>query len=182
MLKLDFSVFPDLRTDRLVLREVTAADAPALFALRTDERVMRHLARPRASTERDAADLIEQIAEGRSNGTGITWGISLVEAPELIGTIGFYRLRPEHYTAEVGYLLSPDQWRKGLMKEALTAVTAHGFGLGFWRIEAITDPDNGASRGLLERSGYRYEGTLRGNLHWQGKQLDSAVYARLASD
>ena len=182
MLELDLSAFPVLRTERLVLREITAADAPALFALRTDERVMRHLARPRASTEQDAAGLIEQIAEGRSKGTGITWGICLPDAPKLLGTIGFYRLRPEHYTAEVGYLLSPDHWRQGLMMEALIAVTAHGFGMGFWRIEAITDPANAASRGLLERSGYRYEGTLRGNMHWQGTQLDSAVYARLASD
>jgi ribosomal-protein-alanine N-acetyltransferase len=183
MLAIDFSRFPELRTERLLFRELEPSDAKSLYAMRSDERVMRHIGRPRATSLQDAIDLIERIACDRASNNGMTWGMQLAGSNELIGTIGFYRLKPEHFTGEVGYLLHPDHWGRGLMSEALDLVTNHGFGrIGFHRIEAITAPENQPSRRVLERCGYRLEGILRGNYHWQGAQLDSALYGRLRTD
>ncbi|MCB9184908.1 MAG: GNAT family N-acetyltransferase [Flavobacteriales bacterium] len=180
---LDFSVFPDLRTDRLRLREMRADDTDRLFALRSDPRVMRHIGRPIAQERADARELIDRNAAIRASNEGLTWAITLADDDTLIGTIGFYRLKPEHWTGEVGYLLDPAHWGKGLMREALEHITEHGFtAIGFHRIEAITAPDNTASRALLERCGYRLDGIMRGNYHWEGRQLDSAVYGRLIGD
>lgn len=181
MLYLDFSRPSDLLTTRLLLRELVTADAPALFALRSDERVMRMIARPRAAALHEAEQLITVIAADRAANTGITWGITLREDDTLIGTIGFYRVKPEHHCAEVGYLLHPDHWRKGLMSEALDAVVLHGFStMGFHRIEAITDPGNTASNALLARHGFQQEAHLREDLRWAGRYLDSLVWGRLA--
>lgn len=183
MQQLDLSHFPALRTERLLLREPVPSDAEHLFTLRSDPRVMQHIGRPTAQGLDDARELIDRIATDRAANEGITWAICLRDSPELIGTIGFYRLKPEHWTGEVGYLLAPAHWRKGLMREALVEVTRHGFeAIGFKRIEAITAPENTASRELLVRCGYRLEGILRGNYHWNGQQLDSAVYGRLIGD
>lgn len=183
MLAIDFSRFPELRTERLLFRELEPSDAKSLYAMRSDERVMRHIGRPRATSLQDAIDVIERIACDRASNNGMTWGMQLAGSIELIGTIGFYRLKPEHFTGEVGYLLHPDHWGRGLMSEALDLVTGHGFGrIGFHRIEAITAPENQPSRRVLERCGYRLEGILRGNYHWQGAQLDSALYGRLRTD
>jgi ribosomal-protein-alanine N-acetyltransferase len=183
MLVLDLDLFPVLRTARLVLRELVPGDATALFALRTDERVMRMLARPRATTLQDAEQLIATIASDRVANNGITWGITLREDDTLIGTIGFYRVKHEHHCAEVGYLLHPDHWRKGIMGGALDAVVKHGFErLGFHRIEAITDPANTASNALLARHGFRQEAHLREDTLWQGRFLDSLVWGRLVGE
>ncbi len=181
MLTLDLSDFPRLATDRLVLRELSVDDAPALFAMRSDDRVMRHIGRPRAGALEDAFTLIERIAHDRSANEGITWGLSVHGDDTLIGTIGYYRLKLEHHRAEIGYMLGFDHWGKGLMGEALDAAVACGFErFKFHSIEAVTDPRNGPSNKLLERHGFAREGLLRENYYWNGEFQDSAVWAKLA--
>jgi ribosomal-protein-alanine N-acetyltransferase len=55
-------------------------------------------------------------------------GIAFLNEPStVIGTICFWNLKPEHYRGEIGYMLHPDHWRKGIMKEAINAVVNYGF-------------------------------------------------------
>jgi [ribosomal protein S5]-alanine N-acetyltransferase len=173
--------FHSLSTARLVLRELRPSDASELFIMRSDPQVMEHIGRPRAATLADAEKLIETIAEDQRNDDGITWAITLKESDNLIGTIGYYRLKKAHFRGEVGYSLMSDHWRKGYMGEALEAVVACGFEqLGFHSIEAVTDPRNIASNTLLERHGFVREGLFKENYHWNGEFLDSAVWSRIA--
>ena len=46
-------------------------------------------------------------------------------------------------------------------------------------IEAVTDPENYASWGLLEKNGFIREGHFKEDCFWQGKYLDSFVYSLL---
>ena len=181
MLQIDLRTFPVLTTARLVLREVHSDDASDLFALRSDQRVMEHLGRPRATTLQDAHDLIARILHDRNENDGITWAITQKGDDRMIGTIGFYRLMKEHFRAEIGYLLHPDHWRKGIMGEAIDAAVACGFDrLKFHSIEAVTDPANTASNRLLEKHGFVREGLFRENYFWNGKFYDSAVWSKLS--
>ncbi len=181
MLTLDLTDFPALTTDRLVLRELSPADAAALFAMRSDERLMEHIGRPRATTLLDAEGLIASITNDRSENIGITWGLTLHGSNTLIGTIGYYRLKLEHHRGEIGYMLGFDHWGKGLMGEALDAAVACGFErFGFHSIEAVTDPRNSASNKLLERHDFIREGLFKENFYWNGGFLDSAVWSKLA--
>ncbi len=181
MLTLDLSLFPILRTDRLLLRELAPEDAEALFAMRNDERVMAHIGRPRATTLQDAADLLARIAKDQAENSGITWGLTLHGADRIIGTIGYYRLKLEHHRGEIGYMLGFDHWGKGLMGEALVGAVACGFErFGFHSIEAVTDPRNTASNKLLERQGFVREGLFKENYYWNGEFQDSAVWSKLA--
>jgi ribosomal-protein-alanine N-acetyltransferase len=172
--------FPILRTERLLLRRIVTDDAPALFVMRSDERVMRHIPRPMTTSIAEAAEIIASLEEVRAKNEGITWGIALADRCELIGTIGFYRWKKEHFRAEVGYLLHPDHWGKGLAGEALDAVVEHGFKvLGLHSIEAVTDPGNTASNALLARHGFVQEAHFREDHFWNGRFLDSLVWSRL---
>ena len=189
MLALDLSDFPVLTTERLVMRQLSAADAPALFAMRSDDRVMQHIGRPMATTLQDATDLIDRIAADRTANTGITWALTLkasssrsIEGDDtLIGTIGYYRLKLEHHRGEIGYMLGFDHWGKGLMGEALDAAVGCGFErFKFHSIEAVTDPRNTASNTLLERHGFMREGLFKEDYYWNGEFLDSAVWSKLA--
>lgn len=181
MLQLDFTTFPVLRTERLVLRQAGSEDVEPLFRLRNDERTMEYLSRKRATTRSDVEELMVRMEEERITAKSLSWMLCRKEDAVMVGTIGLYRIKAEHHGTEVGYLLSPEHWGRGLMQEALNAVTAYGLGpLGFHRMEAITDPRNGRSRALLERCGYVLEGIHRENYHVEGRYMDSAVYARLA--
>jgi ribosomal-protein-alanine N-acetyltransferase len=116
----------------------------------------------------------------RSN-DGITWAMTFQGKDELIGTIGYYRLKKEHHRGEIGYMLAPEHWRNGIMQEALEVVVRCGFErIGFHSIEAITDPRNTASNRLLERGGFVREGLFKEDFFWDGQFLDSAVWSRLA--
>ena len=182
MLAFAGSSFAILAKERLVLSELLATAAQALFMLRSDARVMHHIGRPIATTLRDAEELIERITQDRKDGAGITWSITLKDDDMLIGTIGYYRLKLENYRGEIGYMLSAYHWRKGLMGEALKAAEECGFEyLGFHSIEAITDPENIASNGLLEKHGFTREGLFKENFYWNGEFKDSAVWCKLSA-
>ena len=182
MLTVNFSPFPVMTTERLVLRKLVRTDAPALFAMRSDERVMQHIGRPRATALEDARKLIAVCTKDHASNHGITWAITMRNDDTQIGTIGYYRLKLEHYRAEIGYMLSPGHWRKGIMGEALEAAVACGFErFGFHSIEADTDPLNVASNTLLARHGFVREGLFKENFFWNGEFKDSAVWSRLAA-
>lgn len=176
-----FEPFPTLHTERLVLRQPLPNDAERNFLLRTDERVMAYIGRPRPNNVQEAAAMLELLEHDRNAGTRLGWIIALPEDPAMIGTIGLYKLEPEHQLAEVGFQLMHEQWGNGLMREALTAVTRFAFDeLGAHRVEARTDPRNTRTRALLERCGFTLEGVLRESYYWDGEFLGTAVYGRLA--
>ncbi len=181
MLDTTFSPFPELSTERLRLRAVAVADAAALFAIRSDHRVMEHIGRPMAVTIDDALHLIDTMTKDHAANEGITWAITMKPNDLLIGTIGYYRLKKEHYRGEVGYMLAIEHWRKGIMREALDAVVRCGFDrLGFHSIEAITSPENTASNALLASCGFIREGLFKEDFFWNGEFRDSAHWSKLA--
>ncbi|MFZ1331272.1 MAG: GNAT family N-acetyltransferase, partial [Flavobacteriales bacterium] len=108
MLQLKTDPFPTLNTERLVLREITMDDVEAVFAIRSDERVMQYIGKPRAKDIKDSVELIERVQKGREESSSITWGITTKSDPKLIGMIGYYRIQLEHYRGEIGYALHAD--------------------------------------------------------------------------
>lgn len=180
MLTVQFTPFPELRTPRLLLRQVQPSDAPQLLALRSNPAVMQYIPRPLAQTEADVLALITQFNTMVANNEGIHWALTVQGQQTLIGTIGIFGIRPEHVCAEVGYLLDPVQQGKGLMKEALQAVTDYGFNtMRLHSIEAVIDPGNTASAMLLEKCGFTKEAHSRKPEFLMGRFWDSVVYSRL---
>ena len=180
MLQINFQPFPQIPTERLLLREITRADAADLFALRSNKGLMRYIDRPLAQTAQDALNLIEIIITALKNNDGITWGITLKNNPQLIGTIGFWRILKEHHRAEIGYLLSDTFQRQGIMQEAITAVINYGFNvLQLHSIEGNVNPANTASIMLLEKNKFIREAYFRENYYYNGKFIDSLVYSLL---
>ena len=181
MLDLNFDPFPTIETERLILRAIKDTDANELFHLRSDKNVMQFIDRPLAETIDDALKLIKVISDGHTNKESITWAITLKDIPELIGTIGFWRIEKEHYRAEIGYLLNPAQQGKGIMQEAMKVVFQYGFEImKLHSVEANVNPENTASIKLLEKNGFVREGYFRENYFYNGKFLDSAIYSLLS--
>jgi [ribosomal protein S5]-alanine N-acetyltransferase len=180
-LQVSFTPFPLLRTERLVLRRMEPQDAEAMLFLRSDPTIMQYLDREPLHTTGEAALFIRHINDSLERNEGITWGISLTDDPQLLGTIGFWRLMKEHYRAEIGYLLHPGYWGRGLVSEAMTAVMNYGFDvLKLHSVEANVNPDNKASVRILEKAGFVQEAYFRENYFFQGKFLDSMIFSKLA--
>jgi ribosomal-protein-alanine N-acetyltransferase len=86
-------------------------------------------------------------------------------------------------SAQVGYWIGPDFARQGYMTEALTGLVQYAFTkLDLGRIEAACLPENAASRALLDRTGFRYEGVAQSYLQINGRWRNHVLYANLRSD
>ncbi len=155
---INFTPFPNLATVRLKLRQMKIEDAHEIFILRSDERILKFLDIPKATTIDDARKYIEKINEGITRNEWIMWGISLQNSDTLIGTICYWNISKEHFTADIGFVLHPDFQGKGIMLEVLATVLDYGFNtIRFNFIDAVIDPDNVRSIKLLEKNGFAYD-------------------------
>ena len=181
MLEINFLPFPILKTKRLILRQANTDDANAILALRSNEQVMKYIPRPYLKNITDALDLIAMLDDKIEHGIGINWGICFLEDPKkLLGIIGYYRMKPEHYRAEVGYMLLPEHSGKGIVSEALQKVIEYGFKeMKLHSIEAILDPENKGSEKVLLKNGFVKEAHLIENEYYEGRFLDSMIYSLL---
>ncbi len=181
MMEPSFVPFPALTTSRLLLRAISQQDVDAIFALRTSPETLRFIDKKPLASKAEATLMIKKISDDVLLGEGITWGISLSANPDvLIGTIGLWKIMKEHYRAEIGYMLLPEYYKKGLMKEALAAVTDYGFNdMGLHSIEANINPANEASERLLISAGFVKEAHFKENYYFDGRFLDSVIYSLL---
>jgi ribosomal-protein-alanine N-acetyltransferase len=73
-------------------------------------------------------EFISKINKAVDENESILWGITFLSDPSVvIGTICLWNIQKENYRSEIGYLLHPDHWRKGIMKEAINSVTGLWF-------------------------------------------------------
>jgi ribosomal-protein-alanine N-acetyltransferase len=153
-----FPVFPELATERLVLRELTAADV---------DWYLRHFSRPeivigqgypppadRAAAEAELRTFVLDLFAARN---GFRWGIATCNDPALIGSAGLYKWVDEPLRqAELGYDLEPAAWGRGYMREAVGAILDFAFGpMRLERVEAFVLSSNVRSQRVLDRLGFR---------------------------
>ncbi len=173
----------ELQTSRLTLRPLTDADAEGLLEVHADANVARYARMPVWTGLEQARELISQSRAWWSTGQHVCLGIERKDAAGCIGTCTLFDIRRASRRAEIGFVLGARSWRQGYMTEALTAVLDFAFrDLGLNRVEADTDPRNGAATALLEKLGFAREGVLRERWITAGEKSDTAWYGLLRSE
>ncbi|MER3114496.1 GNAT family N-acetyltransferase [Bacillus altitudinis] len=175
--------FPTIHTESLILKQATITDAEDMHIYLSNETVCRYMGIDAHETIEDTKGEINWYDNIFKEQTGIRWGISLKNNPTIIGSCGFLNLEKQHLRTEIGYELHHDHWRKGIMKEAITAVLRYGFQeMNLNRIEALIDPQNITSVKLLEQFNFVREGLLREYEYSKGKFDDVLMYGLLNKD
>jgi RimJ/RimL family protein N-acetyltransferase len=148
---------PEIETTRLRLRAFAPADFDAFAAMRADPEVMRYIGTGEPQDRaRSEAWLGKNEQRWRRNGFGM-WAAEHKELGRVIGWCGLVFL-DETPEVEVGYGFARDFWGRGLATEAARRSLRFGFeGMGLGRIVAIAQPENVASRRVMEKLGMRYE-------------------------
>jgi RimJ/RimL family protein N-acetyltransferase len=157
-----------LRTQRLVLRRAEARDLDDLHACLSHPAAMRYWSTPEHETlEETRAWLKSMMAAGDDSDDFV---VEL--AGRVIGKAGAWRL------PEVGFLIHPDHWGKGLAAEAMRAVITHLFATHpVAALTAEADPRNAASLRLLGRLGFVETGRAERTLLWRDEWCDSVYLA-----
>ncbi|MEO6405166.1 MAG: GNAT family N-acetyltransferase [Ferruginibacter sp.] len=180
MLELNFDPFPVLLTERLIMRKVSMEDIEQMFELRSNPDAMKYINRPLVKSIDDIKPLLEKMND---NTQRIQWAICFKNHDRVIGTIGYHIIEKDHYRAELGYMLHPDFWRKGLMNEAIPAVINYGFNeIRLHSIEARINPANEASSKILLKHKFKKEGFFRESYFFEGVFYDSEIYGLLKAD
>ena len=144
---------PEYRTERLILKGVSMADAPSYTKHFVDYDVIRNLSAlvPWPYPENGIEEYLKSIIPHQGNGKW-SWGIYLQSAhEELIGTIDLWlEGKPENR----GFWLGKKFWNQGIMTESMYPVMDFAFyNAGFKHLILANAVGNIASRRIKEKTG-----------------------------
>ncbi|MGH9796971.1 MAG: GNAT family N-acetyltransferase [Candidatus Polarisedimenticolia bacterium] len=163
---------------RFIIRDWRAGDAEALIHHANNRRVSINLRDtfPWPYTGRDAAEWIRTA----TTATPVTHFAIEIDG-EAAGGIGLRFGRDVfRQAAEIGFWLGEPYWNRGIVTEAVRALTDYAFEhFPIVRIQAGVFDWNPASRRVFAKAGYAYEGCMRQTITKDGKVIDLHVYARL---
>ncbi len=126
---------------------------------------------------------IEKIYSERSPDSG-TFIIEKKDRTR-IGVVHFFQTCFGGYVSvtEIGYLIVPSEYGKGYATEAVGIISDYFFLLrDIVRIQAIIDNRNIASIRVLEKNGFKKEGTIRKLAFIKGKWEDGVLYSLLREE
>lgn len=167
--RVDWFDLPVLHTPRLLLRELTPQDAPALLPILGDPDNMRFYAR--AFTPEEIASGIERQIERYRSGTGLL-GMIMKETGALVGDCGpVWQEVDGRRELEIGYHVHPAWQNRGLATEAAHAVREYAFtSLGADAVISMIRPENMPSRRVAEKNGLKLDRIV----FWRG--FDHCIY------
>ena len=157
-----------IRTRRLLLRRAQPGDLAAAHAMLSHPAAMRYWATPEHATLDQSRAWLDEMIAGHPDCDDFV----VEHAGQVIGKCGAWRL------PELGFLLHPDHWGKGLATEALRALIPYLFRRH--PIKALTadvDPRNHASTRVLTRLGFVETGRASRTLLWRDEWCDSVYLA-----
>ncbi len=161
------------------------ADAAALARLHADPRAMRYWSTaawapddlPRAEA------FLDDVEEGARGGALLRFAARRPGSPALVGWVTLFRIAPPRPRVEIGYLLDPALWGRGLGRRMIALALEHAIdALRAKQIEAEVDPMNLASCRVLESLGFQREGPLRERWRTDSEMQSMALYRLIASD
>jgi ribosomal-protein-alanine N-acetyltransferase len=175
-------------TERLTLRLPHHGDYLAWSALRNSSRdfltpweptwASDHLTR-KAFTNR-----VQWAQRSVTTGSGLPLFMFRKADQALIGAITLDNIvRGPSQSGTLGYWVGQSHVRQGYMREAILGVVRYSFEtLDLSRIQAACLPENEASRGVLEKTGFKYEGVAQSYLQINGRWRNHVIYACLRHD
>jgi len=90
---------------------------------------------------------------------------------------------PAEYAFEIGYVLVPNERRKGYCTEAVKIIVDYLFlSRNIVRIQALTDAENMASQRVLGKVGFKKEGTIRKSGFTRGEWRDRCLFSILREE
>ena len=101
-----YASLPELETDRLRLRRISMRDAEDMYAYASNDEVAQYVTWETHRSIEDSKRFIQYILAQYAKHDIAPWGIELKENRRLIGTVDFVWWRPEHQSAEIGYVLA----------------------------------------------------------------------------
>lgn len=178
---------------QIILRPVKPTDAEAIYSGAQDPEVPKFTTLPANYTIDNAINFAKNRApERHANRLELIFAIdarfderdgATDQLVQLAGIISLHSIDFANHRAEIGYWLVKEARNKGIGTAAVELLTEYGLmTMGFRRIDALVDNRNEASKRLLIKAGYEFEGLLKKYVtRADGSQIDMAIFAATSS-
>ena len=176
----DFRTKPTLTGEKVVLRPVTASDAPVLYPMMVDPGIRR-------LTGSHGQMSSERVVQWYASRAGCADRLDLAVVDRMTGAcVGEAVLNewsPCDESCNFRILVGPPGQDRGLGTEATRLMVGHGFEkLGLHRVSLEVYAFNPRARRAYEKVGFVAEGVLRDALCWDGEWVDATVMSILARE
>ncbi|HRF96840.1 MAG TPA: GNAT family N-acetyltransferase, partial [Aggregatilineales bacterium] len=169
----DFSTFPILTTERLILRRLHHDDAGAIMELFSDPQVLRFLNNSPTDTLKKATQLINWLDGAFDKQEAVQWAFVLRDENRFIGTGGNYAWDRDDRHIDIGYNILPKYWGKGYATEASHAMIKWTFeNMNVHRIQSDCTDGHIASERVMLKCGFKFEGISRQSCWEHGRFVD----------
>ncbi len=171
-----FSNIPNLKTDRLILRQIIPSDCKDIYEYSRIKDVTKYLLWNRHESIEYTKYYINSVRRLYKKGEFYDWAVVIKESGKMIGTCGFTEINQTHLRAEVGYVINPSYQGMGYATEAVMAVISFAFNhLGMHRVEAHYMKGNEKSLAVMKRCGMSEEGMLKDFMLVKGMFRDIGI-------
>jgi [ribosomal protein S5]-alanine N-acetyltransferase len=174
----------EILTDHLLLRKFLYSDSDDMLRYWvSDPRIQLRYCEPVYSNQQEVRGLLDKYIGAYQNEDSYRWAITLKNTGECIGQIAFFLMDSANHFAEIEYCVGSEFHGKGLVTEACQAVIRFGFEqIHLHKIQISHQPGNPASKKVIEKCGFQYEGTLRDFFYQDGQYVDRLFYSMLESE
>jgi ribosomal-protein-alanine N-acetyltransferase len=165
------------------MRKILPADCADMYDYSRRPETSRYLLWSPHANLRYTKKYISHVQNAYRNENFYDFALVDKESGRMIGTCGFTSFDLQNNSAEIGYVLHPEFWGKGLAKEAVLRLMAFGFAeLRLHRLSAKIMTNNTASKRVAEKCGMRHEPTLKSSLLVKGEYRTIKIYAILREE
>ncbi len=172
--------FPELTTERLILRKFRPDDIEWVYQGLSHRDVIRYYGVSYDSLEA-AKEQMDWFVSIEKEEKGIWWAVCCKNRHIFLGGIGFNNWDKENRKTEMGYLLLPEHWGSGIIKEAGLAACEYAFQImSVHRIEAMVETENLNSKKIMYKLNFELEGVMRDCEIKGGKFVSLEMYAKLS--
>ena len=173
-----------LETSRLLLRPWRSSDAPRLCEICQDKALSEFTRIPYPYTLKHAKDFLKKGKLEAKRGETYDFAIALKETGLVVGNVAFARIDKRDNRAELAYHLAREFRGRGIMPEAAGLLLGYGFKkLKLNRIEVMHGAGNESSKRVIQKLGFKFEGTLRKRAKLQsGGYKDQPIYSLLREE
>ena len=174
----------EIETDRLYLRPFKYSDDDDMLKYWISDPICQSmLSEPVYSTKEEVKVLLDKYIISYQNDDYYRWAVVKKDSFDCIGQIAIYLVNEMNHWCEIEYCIGSQFHRKGFASEAVKAIIDFAFEkVNCHKMQVCHKEHNIASKGVILKCGFVYEGTLRDYFYMDGKYVSRCFYSMLKSE
>ena len=173
-----------METKRLILRPFQYNDDEDMIQYWvSDPKIQSLYSEPVYTTKTEVKELLDKYISSYQKKDYYRWAIIEKESRSCIGQIAIFLVDNKNHFCEIEYCIGSRFHRKGYATEAANIVIDYGFRhVNFHKVQVCHKEINIASKGVIAKCGFTYEGTLRDYFYMDNKYVSRLYYSMLKSE